>query len=149
MPEEYLASLDTEAFRAAWDDRITESRWPSSGTLVAEEAGRVVGYSRFYPTDDTDDDPAVVGMIGSMYTLPEVWGTGAGKALMAGVVDTLAGAGYSQATLWVLEGNHRAREFYRRQGWDGDGGLVEERGDGFPITKVRYRRPLPGAPAPS
>lgn len=49
------------------------------------EADRVVGYSRFHPTDDADDDPTAVGMIGSIYTLPEVWGTGVGKALMAEV----------------------------------------------------------------
>ncbi|MER5620930.1 GNAT family N-acetyltransferase [Streptosporangium sp. NPDC002544] len=142
MPGEYLANLDTEAFQKTWANVIAESQWPSSGALVAEEADRVVGYSRFYPTDDADDDPTAVGMIGSIYTLPEVWGTGVGKALMAEVVDNLARAGYAEATLWVLEGNDRAQDFYRGQGWSKDGGMVEDRSDGFLITKVRYRRPL-------
>ncbi|GAA1000475.1 GNAT family N-acetyltransferase [Acrocarpospora macrocephala] len=142
LPEEYLANLDDKAFQARWDDSLATSQWPSSGTLVAEEAGRAVGYTRFYPTDDDDDDSAAVGTVGSLYTLPEVWGTGVGKVLMTAVVDALTGAGYSEATLWVLRGNRRAREFYRRQGWSEDGGLTEDLSDGFLVTKLRYRRLL-------
>ncbi|MEV6987095.1 GNAT family N-acetyltransferase [Sphaerisporangium sp. NPDC051017] len=145
MPDDYLASLDVAAFRATWEECLAGPVRPSSGILVAEDDAQVVGYARYYATDDADDDPARVGMLGSLYTLPAVWGTGVGKALMTEVLGALASAGYAESTLWVLEGNGRARNFYRRQGWSEDGGREESRDDGFLITKLRYRLSLSGA----
>ncbi|WP_067825954.1 GNAT family N-acetyltransferase [Actinomadura kijaniata] len=142
MPESHLAGLDVAAIQATWDRVLGETDWPRSGMLVLERDDEIAGYSHFYPTDDADDDPSSVGMIGSLYTLPEVWGTGAGKALMTRVVETLTEAGYAEASLWVLVGNRRARAFYEGQGWKEDGGRDEDRSDGFLVSKLRYRRSL-------
>ncbi|MFF5210406.1 GNAT family N-acetyltransferase [Streptosporangium sp. NPDC000396] len=137
-----MNDLDHEVLTKTWEGLLTRFEGPSAGTLIIEHADHVVGYSRFYPTDDEDDDSTQVGMIGSIYTLPDVWSTGVGKALITAALDTMTSAGYAQATLWVLEGNTRARSFYERNGWHHDGAVVVDRSDILPITKLRYRKDL-------
>jgi GNAT superfamily N-acetyltransferase len=52
--------------------------------------------------------------------------------------------GYHALTLWVLEGNTRARAFYEARGWTADGKRLEiTLGPGASGTEVRYRRPVP------
>ncbi|WP_430788465.1 GNAT family N-acetyltransferase [Actinoplanes sp. G11-F43] len=145
LSAEYLAGLDIAALRTGWSALLSEARWPRAGTLVLREAQRedIVGYSRFYPSEDTDLDPARVGEIGSMYTVPTVWRTGAGSLLMTAVLDALATAGYSTASLWVLEGNTSARAFYRAQGWSPDGTRQITRGGPAEAVKLRYQRVVP------
>ncbi|MEV6984469.1 GNAT family N-acetyltransferase [Sphaerisporangium sp. NPDC051017] len=142
MPDRYLSHLNAEAIREWWRVVLAGPGWPRSGTLAAEDDGRVVGYARFQPADDADGDARSVGMIDAFATLPEVWGTGAGRTLMAAVVAALAEAGYAEATAWVFERDARARSFYRGQGWSEDGAR-DGSGDGFDLTIVRHRRPLP------
>ncbi|WP_405084419.1 GNAT family N-acetyltransferase [Microbispora sp. NBC_01389] len=144
LSDDYLDALDHEALTKTWEGLLSRSGGARAGTLIAEQAGRGVGYSRFYPTDDEDDNSVRVGMIGAIYTLPEVWGTGVGKALITAVLGEMAPAGYAEATLWVLEGNTRARSFYERDGWHHDGAVVLDRSDVRPIRKLRYRTALTG-----
>lgn len=142
LSDGYLDGLEHDALTNAWERLLAHSRGPLADTLTVSEADRVVGYSRFYPTDDHDDDSMRVGMIGSIYTLPKVWGTGVGKALISAVLDTMTAAGYAEATLWVLEGNARARSFYERNGWHHDGAVTADHSDAVPVIKLRYRRGL-------
>ncbi|MBG0827128.1 GNAT family N-acetyltransferase [Planomonospora sp. ID67723] len=142
LSDEYLDGLDHEALTKTWEGVLTSFGGSLAGTLIAEQADHVVGYSRFYPTDDEDDDSTQVGMIGSLYTSPDVWGTGVGKGLITAVLDAMTAAGYAEATLWVLEGNTRARAFYERNGWHHDGAVVVDRSDVLPITKLRHRKNL-------
>jgi GNAT superfamily N-acetyltransferase len=134
LSDDYLAGLDLAALQATWSGHLAEARWPGAGTLVLEDAGQAVGYSRFYPTADTDADPARVAMIGSMYTVPAVWRTGAGRLLMTTVLETLTDARYATAALWVLEGNSRARAFYQAHGWSPDGARQAD----SEMVKLRY-----------
>ena len=46
---------------------------------------------------------------------------GVGRMLMAEARRRLAEDGFSEAILWVLQGNDRARSFYEREGWEPDG----------------------------
>lgn len=52
----------------------------------------------------------------SLYVDPEQWGHGIGTALYAAAMADLA-ARSTEATLWVLEHNVRARGWYERLGW--------------------------------
>lgn len=74
------------------------------------------------PSRDADADPGRTGQLATMYLLPQAWGTGTGRELMAAVVDGLTALGYAEATLWVLDSNDRGRRFYaRRDSWVEDG----------------------------
>jgi hypothetical protein len=61
---------------------------------------------------------------------------------MDAALQGLAGAGFTAATLWVLESNARARRFYEACGWSADGTAKVDDSRGFPLSEVRYRRSL-------
>ncbi len=62
---------------------------------------------------------------------------------MERAVDELSAMGFTEATLWVMDTNVRARRFYEIAGWSTDGGEKDELFRGAPIHEVRYRRSLP------
>ncbi|WP_240512675.1 GNAT family N-acetyltransferase [Streptomyces griseoruber] len=138
VPQHYLNAMDPHREELKWKARIEETRWPSSGVLVAETEAGIVGFAGFGPSQETPG----VAEIGTLYAMPEVWGTGIGKQLMLATLTTLGQADYAQATLWVLEDNERARHFYEAAGWRADGAAVEDTTGGASLNKLRYRRPL-------
>jgi GNAT superfamily N-acetyltransferase len=143
-----MAMLVRAAFPFSdWDSRLDEledhrerggARWPSSGVLVAETEAGIVGFASFGPSQDIP----VTAEIGTLYAMPEAWGTGVGKQLMAAALTTLGQADYAQAVLWVLEDNERARRFYEAAGWRPDGAAVVDTTGGAALNKLRYGHPL-------
>ena len=61
---------------------------------------------------------------------------------MDAALNTLRQAGYTQATLWVLDTNARGRQFYEAGGWAPSGVTKQDGARGFLITELRYRREL-------
>jgi len=142
LPQEYLDRLDPVARAGRWRQMLQDMDWSRGGVLVIAAEAEIFGFTGFGPTRDADDDPAQVGEIASIYLLPQVWGTGLGRRLMSSALTHLADAGYVQAALWVLDSNARARRFYAKGGWAEDGAVKQDDSYGFPMTEVRYRRPL-------
>jgi len=161
VPQEVLDGLDPRPRYARLRERLATRTDPRAGTLVVEDGtgvvgfadgtrvvgfadgAGVVGFADYAPSRDPDADPATVGEIPAIYLAPPAWGTGAGRTLMAAAVAALADAGYTQATLWVMDSNARARRFYERAGWRLDGGAKRDELHGVQIDEVRYRRALP------
>jgi GNAT superfamily N-acetyltransferase len=141
IPQDYLDRLDPRQRREGWARGLAASQWPRSGTLVAEGDDGIVGFIHIGPSRDDDADPTV-GEVAAIYALPAVWGAGVGRGLMDAALAGLGQAGYAQATLWVLETNARARRFYAAAGWRPDGAVKVDATRGFPLSEVRYRRPL-------
>ncbi|MGW1712502.1 N-acetyltransferase family protein [Streptomyces sp. NPDC002156] len=138
VPQHYLDAMDPSREEPEWKTRIAETRWPSSGVLVAETEAGIVGLAGFGPSQESP----VIAEIGTLYVMPEVWGTGVGKQLMLATLTALGQADYAQATLWVLEDNERARRFYEAADWRADGAAVEDTTGGASLNKLRYRRPV-------
>lgn len=61
---------------------------------------------------------------------------------MASSVDALVASGFTEATLWVLDNNSRARSFYEASGWTIDEGGKQEMIGGMTVCEVRYWRAL-------
>ncbi|WP_169978812.1 GNAT family N-acetyltransferase [Microbispora sp. H10836] len=139
MPQAHLDGLTPAMRLPVWERLLGESPRRTE-VLVAEVDGSVAGFAAFGPGRDDDVGPASVAEVSAIYLMPEVWGAGVGGRLMSAALDNLAAAGYEQATLWVVEGNDRARRFYERGGWRPDGAVQRDESDGFPLTEVRYRR---------
>ncbi|HEY2506453.1 MAG TPA: GNAT family N-acetyltransferase [Streptosporangiaceae bacterium] len=144
LPQEYLDGLDP-AQRLPFRMRSLEAAdWSRGGCLVvARPGGQLAGFADLGATRDQDDDPARVGEVFAIYLAPDAWGQGLGRALMTAALGHLAGAGYREATLWVLDTNQRARRFYRAAGFAPDGAKKTDQRHGFAIHEIRYRRPLP------
>jgi len=142
LPQAYLDGLDPAHRVGRWERSLAEADVASTGVLVADVAGTVLGFVGYSPSRDGDADPSRVGEIGAIYLLPSAWGEGIGRQLMDAALQRLAEAGFDWVTLWVLDSNVRARRFYEASGWSPDGALKRDESRGFPITQVRYRRSL-------
>jgi GNAT superfamily N-acetyltransferase len=142
MPAEFLAGLDVGQRTEAWRQRLPAARRSRGDILVAVSGTDIVGFVHYGPARDEDADPGRTGEIGAIYLRPESIGQGMGRLLMDGAVAGLARVGYADATLWVLNGNGRARRFYERAGWAADGAVMTDDSRGFAIREVRYRRSL-------
>lgn len=74
-------------------------------------------------------------------SLPEVWGSGVNRRLILRVHEAIAEAGHTEAVLWVLRDDPRARRFYASHGWEPDGAVTEEGPiNGVVLPRMRYRR---------
>jgi ribosomal protein S18 acetylase RimI-like enzyme len=154
LPDELLDGLSVARRAAMWRS-IVENDRPGDSVLVLEDAdenpgehrpGALAGFAHVCAARD-DDVAAGTGEVSAIYLLPTTWGRGWGRALMEACAQELRGHGYTEAVLWVLDTNARARHFYEAAGWTGDGSEKSERigGDGSrgaTITETRYRRAL-------
>jgi ribosomal protein S18 acetylase RimI-like enzyme len=113
---------------------------PGVHTLVATADGEVVGFVVVGPTRD-DGGAELTGEVYAIYVDAAHWGTGIGRQLMAAGLGRLTDEGFRRVTLWVLEGNARARGFYEAAGMTADGQrkLLEMPGE---TPEIRYAGPL-------
>ena len=129
---ERLAGLEPAA-REGLARRFASS--PEYDVFVAEDgAGRIVGFVSSGPPEEEGEQRELF----AIYVLPEAWGTAAATGLMAATVDAMHGRGATDAILWVLDDNPRARRFYEREGWLPDG-TAESEYLGLTVPLVRYR----------
>ena len=136
MPDETIAGFDVEARQRLWHAWF-EQPWPGSAVFVAEREGAVVGFANIGPCREEHG----AGELYAIYVQPDSWGTGAGRALIQRVEESLRSAGFGEAILWVLEGNERAERFYRAAGWELDGRKVDQF-QGAAVSELRYRKRL-------
>ena len=140
LPDDYLDGLSVDERASGWTGRLAE---PPLGveTFVAEDGGRVIGFTGFGPTRD-GDAPAGTGEVYTLYLLPGWVGRGVGRELFACANDRLRELGYPRATLWVLATNERSRRFYEQAGWtfDGTESTHQDQCQNLPI--VRYAAAL-------
>ena len=134
LPREYL-------------ERIPAGRWVSGlelggrTHLVMLDGGRYIGAacccaSRFPEFDGW-------GEIVSLYLLPSHMGRGYGRPLLEAAVSALAGQGYRDVFLWVLEENRRARAFYEKMNFQLSGARRADVIGGKTVREAAYCRRIP------
>lgn len=139
VAQEVLDRLEPAASRARWEVDLDPARQGPPHFLVAETDGQVVAFSAFGPNRD-QDAPADLGELFALHVAPERWGAGVGSTLLSSTAGALRSMGFRGASLWVIDGNARARRFYQRHGWRPDG--AERHSSRFgnpPIHELRYR----------
>lgn len=142
MPDEVIDRLTVDVRTAGWSRALTDPE-PRTAAFVAEHGGQLVGLSWVGPTRDDDLDNEKVGEVLAIYVLPDHWGHGHGKDLMARSLDWLRSAGFSAAMLWVLDTNTIGRAFCERGRWRLDTATKIDESLGSPLNEVRYRIGLP------
>jgi GNAT superfamily N-acetyltransferase len=145
LPARYLASLDVAEAGPRWLQRVqTQARLrPAACDLwVIEEQGAVAGFALLGPCRDGGDMAGFAGEVLMLYVHPRRLGAGLGARLLAHALDVLAERGYFWVVIWVLEGNRRAQQFYRRMGLRRDGARRWDRFDGRPVPVIRFARAL-------
>jgi GNAT superfamily N-acetyltransferase len=140
LPDLVLEGLSVERRARFWRSFVDAARSGEHLFVVVEEV-TVCGFAHAGVCRDAAAPP-MTGEVSSIYLVPEVWGTGLGRALMQTCVDRLAEDGHHEAVLWVLVTNARARRFYEAAGWVCDEALKTEEMVGTTVTETRYRRSL-------
>lgn len=121
LPEAVLATRDDDVNAALWRDRAevherTGRSAEGACTVVAhDDGGRPIGWATTGPS--RDDAPPTAAELWSLYVAAEHQGSGVAHQLLAAVLPSSAAA-----HLWVLSGNDRAIAFYRKVGFEPDGG---------------------------
>ncbi|GMA32855.1 GNAT family N-acetyltransferase [Litorihabitans aurantiacus] len=147
LPADVLADLDPVA-RGQWWAQLLQAQdgtpddTPGPVTHVAERGGAVVGFVGTGPVRGSDHGESASTAELFLYVDPEAWRGGVGRELMATATARLTRAGYTDAMLWVLEGNARAIGFYEATGWEHDGVRRVEVIPGVTAAELGYRRQL-------
>jgi len=81
------------------------------------------------------------GELYAIYLHPSCWDRGIGRSLIERAEESMRSSGFTQAILWVMEGNERAERFYRAAGWEQDGRKVDTF-QGAEVPELRYRKAL-------
>lgn len=139
IPKSEFDSLNIDLLTETWNQNL-EKGDARSMTYVALEGDRLIAYSRFYPSTDSDYDPIHVATIGSIYVDPQFQARGVGRRLMDVVIDAARECDFTELTLHVLETNSAARVFYEKLGWNQDLEADFEEATEESVPKVRYRR---------
>jgi ribosomal protein S18 acetylase RimI-like enzyme len=140
MPAPFLASLSATQREPLWRKRLAEGGGPT--VLVAEQGAEIGGWAVCGASRDADA-ASRSGELHALNVFPPVWRSGFGKALGRAALERLAAARFSEATLWVLDGNERARRLYEALGFQPEPGSRRDyHGDGFAVPELRYRRVL-------
>lgn len=134
IDQSFLDSMDVGRRAERWNALLEQRR---SQVLLAEAADAVVGFCSVGPSDHDN-----WGEIYAIYVVPEHWGAGLGRDLLAAGEAALSAIGHDRAMLWVLDGNARARTFYERQGWVSGAPIRLENIGGSDVTEIRYEKSL-------
>lgn len=158
LPADRLAALSVRASTERWTELLTQpqagqSVWLARRDGLAEPA--IAGFAVIGASRDPGAG-STVGELRAIYVHPACWRLGIGTALHDTSIKGLLAGGFTEATLWVLDGNTRAETFYRRAGWVADGGRKEEQGPQCTwLVEQRMRialrsaHPPPGVPPPT
>ncbi len=138
VPDAYLDAMDVEDRARRYDFASPDPSAPA--TVLGVNWGGIVGFVT--TSASRDPDGAGLGEICALYLHPEHVGRGSGAALLRAGLRALLAVGFTEATLWVLPENHRARRFYERQGFVADGTAKVFTLAGAEIPELRYRGSL-------
>ncbi|MFY9663417.1 MAG: GNAT family N-acetyltransferase [Candidatus Cybelea sp.] len=125
--ESWLGDGDTEE---RWRDRLTNVPFNVVAYFEGVPAGIVSGLA-----SDLENEAELI----SMWVAPFARSKGVADSLVEAVVDWARGNGIEGVSLRVMEGNARARAFYRRQRFVDDG-EAQSAPDGRPERRMLRRQ---------
>lgn len=144
LPDERRESPPVAQWRREMREGLRSPRGDSF-TRIAELDGEFAGYCFVSAPGREESDGSKVAELVAVYVEPELWGRGAGGALLRSALDEVAALGYGRLLLWTFAGNDRAIRFYERHGFAADGAERRLVGTGTPT--LRMSRSLSGGGA--
>jgi GNAT superfamily N-acetyltransferase len=119
MSDAFLDGISVEQWETRWSQRLSEVDLPP--VRVAARAHAIVGFCRLASPSRDQDAASDVAEIAALNVSPAAWRSGVGTALMTDALERLSRDGWGTATLWLVENNARAEQFYKRLGFTFDG----------------------------
>lgn len=139
VPDSVLENLSVSDRTEKWAEILKE---PDHGVLKLLVEGKIVGFSHSTKSNDADAKEGVAD-VHAIYLDPEMIGKGLGRKLMDQTLEALRSLGFSEATVWVMDVNKQAIEFYKAAGFADDNRTQPyELSGGHTVKIERYRRVL-------
>lgn len=138
IPNNILENLSVDEWETKWKTFLEQN----AKVIVLKEKNNLIGFISYCPSRDKDSNPKIIGEISALYLSPEVWQKGFGKLLCNEAIKELIALGYIEITLWVLESNAQARQFYEKMGFINDLATKIEQRDGYSLHEIRYRKKI-------
>ena len=133
MPERYINSYTLEDRNSEW---LKVLKSGSESVIIAENKSRLVGFISYSESEDSLD-------LNKLYLCPSIYGKGVGYLLMKQMESEAKTAGIKLISLYVLDNNQSAINFYSKQGFEfGDGCESEEFEDETIIDLLMEKRLL-------
>jgi RimJ/RimL family protein N-acetyltransferase len=121
--------------RTMWRQILASNGFDFASLLVAEQSGRVVGYSQFGPNGEKTSRGEIYGF----YLHPTAWGQGSATQLMAASLRDLDRRGLSPVVVWTHPGAMRAQVFYVKSGFVATGrSRTATLGDGIDAPELEF-----------
>lgn len=136
IPDSVLDNLSLEKREQEWHERLRSG----INAWVTVVDGKVIGFASVCPSRDDDTDPKVVAEISAIYLLPEFWRKGIGQKLCQTLFNEVIKKGFKEITLWVLESNNQAAQFYESIGFVATGDVSTDHIGCQNFRVVRYKK---------
>lgn len=133
LPERFYDDAARERRRVMWADLLASGD-AGERVRVARREGRIVGFVAIGPSVEHQGHPPLrEEQLYALYVLSRCHGQGVGQALLDEALHE------RPAQLWMAKDNPRARRFYEKNGFAGDGiELVDPDLDG--LVEIRMVR---------
>jgi L-amino acid N-acyltransferase YncA len=112
VPQAHLDGMAPEKTVERWQKAISGDAAPGVHVLVADEAGKIVGFQVYGPA--REPNYGYSGELYAAYFLPEAMGKGLGTEMIKIVSRDLAAQGLNDMIVWVMEANERGCRFYEK-----------------------------------
>lgn len=131
LPQDYLDMLKSKIV-----DRSPKSYFFDEGSFVIADGGRIAAHVHARPA--AEEEMSGWGEIHTMYALPEFWGKGHAGELFEYAVNWLCEKEFKKIYLYVLKGNERAANFYKKHGFNPTGDKIYCDVGGTTVVDIRY-----------
>lgn len=131
LPQNYLDMLKSKIV-----DRSPKSYFFDEGSFVIVDGGRIAAHVHARPA--AEEEMSGWGEIHTMYALPEFWGKGYAGELFEYAVNWLREKEFKKIYLYVLKGNDRASNFYKKHGFNPTGDKIYCDVGGTTVMDIRY-----------
>lgn len=135
LPAAFLDNQDLAQRTAIWEQRLTSSEMHVS---LAENGDELLGFCAYGWSRDTDAKGT--WEIKNLHVAPELRRGGIGSALFEVAVQAVTDTDASELTVWVVESNRPARQFYESKGMRPDGARQQHVvAENIFLDEIRYR----------
>lgn len=135
VPQPYLDELKLDFWQSKFQNWLNNNEMEAELLCVDSIPVGCVAYRKA-----RDSAYADWGEIVSIYIHPDYFRKGYGKILLDTALKNLKSSGYQNCYLWVLDGNTNAQQFYKKNGFTGNGEKCECEIMGKQLTDLRYIR---------
>lgn len=133
VPDDALNNITVEKRQKYFEKALTKG-WEEDAIIYYDDIP--MGLICIGKCRDFDKDKAY-GEIWGIYLLPDYWNKGFGSLLIEWGIKELRKRNYNKVTLWVLEDNYQAKNFYEKLGFKHDG-TIKEINLGKALKEHRY-----------